>query len=272
MDSLDLDNLPLPAARRSPRKRNSPSSSGAASSRKSPRKQAQPQHDPTVRAKSTAALEQARKAREALKAAQSYKAKEVELPPEPPQAATMSSYKSRRDVEVLDVDDAPAMASASIAVASPPAISYNGPVIKLTLRYNNPQTSKEAKSNLKIKMDQPLQHLLDEFKSTQSGLEITSINFDGQRLNVSKTPAFYDMEDEAMTVLFVLNGPFNFKHPTDWNIDNLVNCRKRPAISPSDDQENGTPNSEAAEVARTVPRKKARKSRPSAAKEQEVEA
>ena len=85
-------------------------------------------------------------------------------------------------------------------------------------------------------------------------------------------PNLYDMEDEAMTVLFVLNGPFNFKHPTDWNIDNLVNCRKRPAISPSDDQENGTPNSEAAEVARTVPRKKARKGRPSAAKEQEMEA
>jgi len=40
-------------------------------------------------------------------------------------------------------------------------------------------------------------------------------------------PNLYDMEVEAMTVLFIFNGPYNFKSPLDWDVDKLVAIGKR---------------------------------------------
>jgi structural maintenance of chromosomes protein 5 len=39
-------------------------------------------------------------------------------------------------------------------------------------------------------------------------------------------PNLTDMEVEAMTVLCIFNGPYNLKHPTDWDAEKLVNLRK----------------------------------------------
>lgn len=35
-------------------------------------------------------------------------------------------------------------------------------------------------------------------------------------------PFLTDMEQEAMTILFVFNGPFNFKSNDEWNIDKMI--------------------------------------------------
>jgi hypothetical protein len=52
-----------------------------------------------------------------------------------------------------------------------------------------------------------------------------------------------DMEQEAVTVLIVMNGPFNFDKPTDFDVKGMVAAArakrtKRASIEPSQDQEN----------------------------------
>jgi structural maintenance of chromosomes protein 5 len=37
-------------------------------------------------------------------------------------------------------------------------------------------------------------------------------------------PNLYDMEAEAVTVLVVFNGPKSFQSPTEWNVDNMLEC------------------------------------------------
>jgi hypothetical protein len=37
--------------------------------------------------------------------------------------------------------------------------------------------------------------------------------------------------------LFVFNGPFNFKHPNDWDIELILGLKKRPRIAASDKEE-----------------------------------
>ena len=56
-------------------------------------------------------------------------------------------------------------------------------------------------------------------------------------------PNLYDMEVEAMTVLFIFNGPYNVKDPRDLDIGKLLALRKR-AISRTDaaDDEENSPN------------------------------
>mmetsp|Transcript_41702 Transcript_41702/g.120457 ORF Transcript_41702/g.120457 Transcript_41702/m.120457 type:complete len:1122 (+) Transcript_41702:155-3520(+) len=73
-------------------------------------------------------------------------------------------------------------------------------------------------------------------------------------------PNLYDMEVEAMTVLFIFNGPFNVKDPRDFNIAKLLALRKRRRIQTeaADDEEN-TPNSQAG-VGSPRPAKQARRS------------
>jgi len=51
-------------------------------------------------------------------------------------------------------------------------------------------------------------------------------------------PNLYDMEAEAMTVLFIFNGAYNFQSPSDWNVDHLVKLRKKRAM-PCDDEHDG---------------------------------
>jgi len=53
-------------------------------------------------------------------------------------------------------------------------------------------------------------------------------------------PNLYDMESEEMTVLFIFNGPFNFKHPQDWNVRKfieLIRQHKRKAAEALEDGE-----------------------------------
>ena len=42
-------------------------------------------------------------------------------------------------------------------------------------------------------------------------------------------PNLYDMESEAMTVLFIFNGPQNFDHPRDWNTERFIEGAVRAA-------------------------------------------
>jgi len=178
----------------------------AASAFKKPMSQ-DTERDPSVRKASTKALDEARKAREALKAAQQYKAKEAVLPPidvDLPSSLTSSRSRARGGgMEVVDVDMISSFPSQP-SVAFPAQISYKGPRITLTLRYQNPITKKESKANIKIKTDQPLQHLVDEFKTQQSSLEITTVKFDGRNLSLKNTPAFYEMEDEDLVDVVVV--------------------------------------------------------------------
>lgn len=63
-------------------------------------------------------------------------------------------------------------------------------------------------------------------------------------------PNLTDMEEEAMTLLFVFNGPFNFKSPTEW--DDFIKVRQASAIANEAvyDDENSD----------NVPRRKSKKS------------
>ncbi|KAL3766825.1 hypothetical protein ACHAW5_009717 [Stephanodiscus triporus] len=161
------------------------------------------QHDPLVRAESQAALEKGRKARDRLKAAQQYKAKEVRLPPpSPPPSASLYPTSCQNSAPVKQPS---AMAPAAATVG------YTGPTIQLTLQYSHPKTNKNSKSNVKIKMDQPLQHLIDAFNSQQqqlngggSILRITNVTFDGEKMNMTKTPSCYDMEDSDLVDVLVV--------------------------------------------------------------------
>ena len=53
-------------------------------------------------------------------------------------------------------------------------------------------------------MDQPLQHLVDEFTSKQPKLKITSMKFDGDKLDMTKTPNNLDMDDDDMVDAIVV--------------------------------------------------------------------
>jgi len=201
-DDFDLPKtITTTTARSSPRKQ----PPVAASATKKPMSQ-DTERDPSVRKASTKALDEARKAREALKAAQQYKAKEAVLPPidvDVPSSLTTSRSRTgaRGDIEVVDVD---MISSFPSQPSVPVQISYKGPRITLTLRYQNPTTKKESKANIKIKTDQSLQHLVDEFKTQQPSLEITIVKFDGRNLILKNTPAFYEMEDEDLVDVVVV--------------------------------------------------------------------
>jgi hypothetical protein len=66
-------------------------------------------------------------------------------------------------------------------------------------------------------------------------------------------PNLTTMEEEAMSVLFVFNGPFNFKSPIEW--DDFIKMREAPAIATeaANDDENSD----------NIPRRKSKKSRTS---------
>jgi hypothetical protein len=153
--------------------------------------------DPSVRAESNAALEIGRLAREKLKAAQNYKAKELD--PIPPPSSTTIQRESvvQRPVVVV-------RPSSAVIPPVQTTVSYTGPTIQLKLQYTHPVTNKNSKMSVKIKMDQQLQHLVDEFQSKQPTLKITSMKFDGDKLNMTKTPSFFDMDDDDMVDAIVV--------------------------------------------------------------------
>jgi hypothetical protein len=154
--------------------------------------------DPSVRAESNAALEIGRLAREKLKAAQNYKAKELDpipLPSSPP--IQRKSVIQRPSVVVV-------RPSSAVIPPVQRTVSYTGATIQLKLQYTNPVTNKNYKISIKIKMDQPLQHLVDEFTSKQPKLKITSMKFDGDKLDMTKTPNNLDMDDDDMVDAIVV--------------------------------------------------------------------
>ena len=79
----------------------------------------------------------------------------------------------------------------------------------------------------------------------------TLIDHSGQYFLITPKllPNLTAMEEEAMTVLFVFNGPFNFKSPTDWD-SMLQDARDIEVVN--DDEENSD---------NIVPRRKSKKSR-----------
>ena len=49
------------------------------------------------------------------------------------------------------------------------------------------------------------------------------------------------MEEEAMTVLFVFNGPFNMRSPTEWSLEDIIGAglsRNKRTRGEMDDEEN----------------------------------
>ena len=156
-------------------------------------------HDPSVRANSNATLEAAKRARAALSNAQGYHAEDVKLQSLPSQVVPRAS-PAVLDLSSNDYNESTSMSNSnSRAVNNAPAVSYTGPSITIYLRYRD-AFNKESKVSLKIKMDQPLQLLVDQF---QHGT-ITQIKFDGQNLNLTKTPSFYDMDDEDLVDVVVV--------------------------------------------------------------------
>jgi len=192
--------------RRSPGKQ-TPSATSAVAAATSAQKKKGNEHDPLVRAESQAALEKGRKARDRLKAAQQYKAKEVGLPPPSP-PPTASLYQTSSQNAAAPVKQAAtAVKQAATAAKQPVAttVSYTGPTIQLTLQYSHPTTNKNSKSNIKIKMDQPLQHIMNTpLNVGNSILRITNVTFDGEKINMTKTPSFYDMEDSDLVDAVVM--------------------------------------------------------------------
>lgn len=199
--------------RRSPRKQPPPQQSTASSS--SVASKTTEQHNPTVRADSNKTLEQVRAAREALRQAQRYQAEdvEVELPSPVRTARAMSS-----NVEVVDIDagaDVGGMrmfgsqrmggAMGVAAASNTSEVTYNGATIHLTLRYKDVTTCKDKNAIVRIKTDEPLNSLSSKLQA-QTGYSITTMNFDGQKLDTTKTPSFYEMEDEDLVDVAVARG------------------------------------------------------------------
>lgn len=63
-----------------------------------------------------------------------------------------------------------------------------------------------------------------------------------------------------MTILFVMNGPFNFRSPTQWSVDEIAgeaNSQKR-RIKGAEDEEENSGNSQGSSARRS--QKKARRS------------
>lgn len=199
-DTLDLglsdgDDLPSPPkrGRRSPRR-------STRAARASPRISAASDgvdHKDTLKL-----LAETRKIRAGLDAANKYKAKEASLP-----EISRVSREDAIDIDDDDDDEPTFMAAKPPSKAAPKSAQYDGPNIKLTLLYQNAPGSKdkEGRSTLTINMEQPLSHLVEGFKSKIGGT-IKELKFDGQKLDLSKTPAFYDMEDEDMVEAAVSAG------------------------------------------------------------------
>ena len=59
-------------------------------------------------------------------------------------------------------------------------------------------------------------------------------------------PNLTAMEEEAMTILFVMNGPHNFRSPTQWSVDEIVgesaSTQKRNQITGEDSEEENSGN------------------------------
>ena len=184
-------------------------------------------HDPSVRADSLRAMEQAKAARENLRRAQRYHAEdvEVELPPVPspsPQARrlsvsnTLGSFVERSavvdlDSNVITLNGARGPISSQAASRSVQSVTYSGPTICLSLRYRGCHSTKEVNTALKIKMDEPLQYLADRFHSHHRswilGSWSVAFRFDGRNLDLARTPSSYEMEDEDLVdVVIYENG------------------------------------------------------------------
>lgn len=148
------------------------------------------QHDPSVRADSERALEQVKAAKAALLRAQGYHAEELEVNVPSPEPQSQDPVTSRN---VLNIDDDSSLEAVAVA---PTEMICTGSAIQLSLRYQD-ASKKDSNVTLRIKTDEPLKNLNERFQSQYGGL-ITSLKFDGQTLDMNKTPQFYEMEDEDL--------------------------------------------------------------------------
>ena len=201
----DDDDIICGTFRHSPGKQTQSAASAVAAATMAQKKK-EIEHDPSVRAESHAALEKGRRARDRLKAAQQYKAKEVGLPPpSPPPTASLYPSSSQNAAPVKQAVTAVKQTATAAKQPVATTVSYTGPTIQLTLQYSHPMTNKNSKSNIKIKMDQPLQHIMDtQLNVGNSILRITNVTFDGEKINMTKTPSFYDMEDSDLVDAVVM--------------------------------------------------------------------
>ena len=195
-----------PARRRSPRKspsnRNKITNNPLLQKKKSPSKSTLATattldsiNNTQLRAQSCEALEQSKRAREALRAAQGYHAEDVEVPS--PQCPVATSTRRVYNIDEDDSEDdlEPMVVAPPKPSMGPKAIIYSGSTLRLTLRYKDTTNNKNVEKILRIKSDEPLRFLKERFQGSGS---IVSLKFDGQTLDVNKTPQFYEMEDEDL--------------------------------------------------------------------------
>ena len=186
--------------RRSPRKSKSPPKK--ASSSKLTATKTTESNDTQLRAKSCEALEQSKRAREAMKKAQGYHAEDVDVPS--PQCPNVAASSHVYNVDDDSEDDLEPLVVATKPSIVPTPIIYSGSILRLTLRYKD-NMNKNAEKTLRIKSDEPLRLLKDRFQ----GGSIVSLKFDGRILDLNKTPQFYEMEDEDLLDAVVQNSIAN---------------------------------------------------------------
>eukprot|EP00956_Cyclotella_meneghiniana_P001164 scaffold1327_cov65-Cyclotella_meneghiniana.AAC.3 len=178
--SIDIKAVPSPKKKKSPAKQSS-------------------QHT-AIRARAESALEYAKRAREEMKRAQNYHAEDVEVKlPTPRKKAAVESI----DVDDSSVEEVEALKPAATAVPKPKEVVYKGDLLRITLRYKDSTNQKDCQAVLRIRSDEPLRMLKERF---QGGGSIASLKFDGDKLDMNKTPQFYDMEDEDLVDAVVQGG------------------------------------------------------------------
>jgi len=180
--SIDIKAVPSPKKKKSPAKQSS-------------------QHT-AIRARAESALEYAKRAREEMKRAQNYHAEDVEVKlPTPRKKAAVESI----DVDDSSVEEVEALkpAATAAAVPKPKEAVYKGDLLRITLRYKDSTNQKDCQAVLRIRSDEPLRMLKERF---QGGGSIASLKFDGDKLDMNKTPQFYDMEDEDLVDAVVQGG------------------------------------------------------------------
>lgn len=152
-----------------------------------------------IRARAESALEMAKRAREGMKKAQNYHAEDVEV--------KLPTPKKQAVVESIDVDDSSVevevLKPAAVAVPKPSEVVYKGDLLRITLRYKDSTNQKDCQALVRIRTDEPLKMLKERF---QGGGSIASLKFDGDKLDMNKTPQFYDMEDEDLVDAVVQGG------------------------------------------------------------------
>eukprot|EP00544_Gedaniella_sp_CCMP2646_P005156 CAMPEP_0202493824 /NCGR_PEP_ID=MMETSP1361-20130828/10008_1 /ASSEMBLY_ACC=CAM_ASM_000849 /TAXON_ID=210615 /ORGANISM="Staurosira complex sp., Strain CCMP2646" /LENGTH=390 /DNA_ID=CAMNT_0049124177 /DNA_START=122 /DNA_END=1294 /DNA_ORIENTATION=- len=155
---------------------------------------------------------QARNARFKLLQAQQYHAEDCYVPELPPPATTTI-------VETIEVD--------TRRILSKPTRQNLGPPLPLVLRttqiINGKRSSAATTETINIREMEPIQHLMENYQSKHNIVPAESsvkFSFDGQRMDLLKTPKDYDLE--ANDIIEVLVTTLRTSGTSDGNTSSTV--------------------------------------------------